>query len=163
MKARDLLVETSAALSANRARTLLTMLGVVIGISSVIAMTAIIGGIKDSMAATMGINQARMVNIYINAPRPITLDDLKRLEKKLTDYECLAAENMGSAKVVAGRQSKDMSVTGRLPKYFQVEGSKLLQGDFYTQEQEDKSEQVAVLDRAAVKSLFGDPDKNVIG
>ena len=163
MKARDLFVETAAALGANRARTLLTVLGVVIGISSVIAMTAIIGGIKESIAGTMGINQARMVNIYVVAPRAITLDDLKRLEKKMPDYECLAAQNMASGKVSAGKRSKEMSVTGRQPKYFEIQGDKLLLGEFYTEEQEQKGEQVAMLDRAAVKALFGDPDKDVVG
>ena len=48
MRANDLVYETVSALTANRARSLLTILGVVIGIAAVIAMTAMIGGIKNA-------------------------------------------------------------------------------------------------------------------
>jgi ABC-type histidine transport system ATPase subunit len=47
------LVETVSALDSNRARSLLTVLGIVIGISAVIAMTAIIGGIKNALVGEM--------------------------------------------------------------------------------------------------------------
>ena len=46
MKLSDLVLETASAFDANRARSLLTVLGVVIGIAAVIAMTALIGGVK---------------------------------------------------------------------------------------------------------------------
>ena len=45
MRATDLITETWEALDANRGRSLLTVLGIVIGISAVISMTALIGGI----------------------------------------------------------------------------------------------------------------------
>ena len=49
MRIRDLAVETASALDANRGRSLLTILGIVIGITAVISMTALIGGIKQSL------------------------------------------------------------------------------------------------------------------
>ena len=49
MRAGDLVQETISALDANRARSLLTVLGVVIGIAAVIAMTALIGGVKAGL------------------------------------------------------------------------------------------------------------------
>ena len=63
MMFRDLAYEAYHALSANRMRSALTILGIVIGISSVIAMTSMVGGIQDSMASELGGDQARVVNI----------------------------------------------------------------------------------------------------
>ena len=58
MRIRDLVYETGSALDANRGRSLLTILDIVIGIGAVIAMTALIGGIKQSLVGEMGLNQA---------------------------------------------------------------------------------------------------------
>ena len=54
MRATDLITETWEALDANRGRSLLTVLGIVIGISAVISMTALIGGIKEAMVSSLG-------------------------------------------------------------------------------------------------------------
>ena len=63
MKFRDLAYETSSALLANRARSLLTILGIVIGIASVIAMTALIDGVKAQLVGQLGLNMSRTVSI----------------------------------------------------------------------------------------------------
>lgn len=57
MKVRDLAVETWSALDANRGRSALTVLGIVIGISAVIAMTALIGGINKALVGELGLSQ----------------------------------------------------------------------------------------------------------
>ena len=58
MRLMDLLRETLSAFNANRGRSLLTVLGIVIGISAVIAMTALIDGIKYSLVSSLGLNQS---------------------------------------------------------------------------------------------------------
>ena len=52
MKARDLAYETGSALLANRMRTLLTILGIVIGIAAVIALTSLIDGMRAAIVAS---------------------------------------------------------------------------------------------------------------
>ena len=64
MSARDLIQEALHSLEANKGRSLLTILGIVIGIASVIAMTSLIGGIQNSLVNSLGLNAARMVQIY---------------------------------------------------------------------------------------------------
>ena len=49
MRTRDILHETWSALDANRGRSALTVLGIVIGIAAVIAMTSLIGGVRQSL------------------------------------------------------------------------------------------------------------------
>jgi len=73
-------------------RSLLTILGIVIGIAAVIAMTALIDGIKMSLVGQLGLNQSRLV--YISCypeTRQVTMDDLKQLELNVPDYEFVSA------------------------------------------------------------------------
>ena len=163
MKIRDLAYETASALDANRGRSLLTILGIVIGIAAVIAMTALIGGIKQSMLGELGLNQARLVNLYCYADRDITLDDLKKLEEKMPYYECLTTSTWASGKAKSATKTWDANIQGALPSYFYVMGMGAGQGSFYTQRDEGQRALVAVLDKGAVKQLFGDPEEQVVG
>ena len=54
MSARDLIQDALHSLEANKGRSLLTILGIVIGIASVIAMTSLIGGIQNSLVNSLG-------------------------------------------------------------------------------------------------------------
>ena len=85
MKLGDLLYETWYALAANKGRSFLTILGIVIGISAVIAMTSLIGGIQNTLMGELGFAQARQVAISVNAPQGITFDDLDALEQMMPD------------------------------------------------------------------------------
>jgi len=163
MMARDLIVETASALNANRARSLLTVLGIVIGIGAVIAMTALIGGIKQSLVSELGLNQARMVYLYCYPERDVTLDDLHALEERMPEYECLTASSYASATATAETKSMDADIEGVLPSYFAVMGLKAQQGAFFTEADDTSGELVAVLDQNVVRKLYGKPDAQVVG
>ena len=87
MRLRDLFLETLSAFNANRGRSFLTILGIVIGISAVIAMTSLIDGIKYSLLGSLGLNQSRMVTIYAAPDRGVTEQDLEQLAMGIPDYE----------------------------------------------------------------------------
>jgi hypothetical protein len=74
MKVRDLAAETWNALDANRGRSALTVLGIVIGISAVIAMTALIGGINKALVGELGLSQAQLVYINVLTGTPLTYE-----------------------------------------------------------------------------------------
>ena len=86
MRTRDLLAETGSALRANKGKSALTILGIVIGIAAVITMTSLIGGIRDSLVGELGMNAARTISIYTDVG---TLDDeqITAMREELTDYE----------------------------------------------------------------------------
>ena len=86
MKARDLAYETFSALDANRGRSLLTVLGIVIGISAVIAMTALIGGVKQAMVGELGLSQARLVYVQCWYNRETRLDDVEAMTTTSTSF-----------------------------------------------------------------------------
>src|ERR1035437_9838804 len=69
MKNTDLLHETYSALSANKARSGLTMLGIIIGIASVIAMTAIGQGAQNSISSSINSIGANLVMVMPGAAR----------------------------------------------------------------------------------------------
>ena len=163
MRIRDLAYETASALDANRGRSLLTVLGIVIGISAVITMTALIGGIKQSLVGELGLNQARMVNIYISLDRSVTLDDAHALVQMMPEYEGIAPLTYASAKATSETKSFDASVSGTEPIYFHVVGLKFLQGESFTDQDEADGALVAVLDQGAVRNLYGKPDEQVVG
>ena len=83
MRARDLAYETLAALDANRGRSILTVLGIVIGIAAVIAMTALIGGVRQSMIDQYGLSQARMVSMWCYYDREMNAEDVDALAKEM--------------------------------------------------------------------------------
>ena len=63
MRPADVCHESVRALAHNRGRTALTALGVVIGIAAVIAMTALVTGVRSAMAERLGLSQARAASI----------------------------------------------------------------------------------------------------
>ena len=70
---------------ANKMRSFLTILGIVIGIASVIAMTSLIGGIQNSLVNSLGLNAARMVQIY--SSQELTESDIEKLQKLVPQIE----------------------------------------------------------------------------
>ena len=85
MKARDLAYETGSALLANRMRTLLTILGIVIGIAAVIALTSLIDGMRAAIVGQLGLNAARTVEITCWPPnnRQLTEADVETMARDL--------------------------------------------------------------------------------
>ena len=87
MNLSDLLHEAFRALEANRGRSLLTILGIVIGIGSVIAMTSLIGGIQTGLVNSLGLNAARMESIA--ATGMFTHKDLEKIKRAVPALEAI--------------------------------------------------------------------------
>ncbi|MBQ9043658.1 MAG: ABC transporter permease [Eggerthellaceae bacterium] len=164
MRAGDLVQETISALDANRARSLLTVLGVVIGIAAVIAMTALIGGVKAGLMDEMGMSQARLVEIYCFYNREMTVDDVSAMQSELgVSYEVVVPVMIGSADAASATEKASAMVTGTYPAYEAVMGINMLQGRFFSEEESNAGELVAVIDQAGAKKLFGGESANAVG
>jgi putative ABC transport system permease protein len=161
---KDLLHETFDALLANRGRSLLTVLGIVIGIAAVIAMTAMIGGIKVSMMGDLGLEQARLITANCWSEPGMQLRDVDAFREAFADdFDFITATNSGYGKVSSGAKEADLSMTGVQPNYAQAMQLKLAQGRFINDQESSSAALVAVLDETAVKSLFGNPNEQVVG
>ena len=165
MRADDLVYETVSALRANRVRSLLTVLGIVIGIAAVIAMTALIGGIKQSLVGELGLSQARLISLdYWGDYHELTASDAENLAKDLDDdYELVVPLSSVGDKVATSTLIKNGYIWGTLPGYFEIMNLDIVQGECFTQEDCDEGDMVCMIDEWGVRVLFGKGDVKPVG
>lgn len=161
MTPRDLASETASALDANRGRSLLTVLGIVIGIAAVIAMTSLIGGIRNSLVGELGLDAARRINIYA----PFTMDegDVEALATALPDYEFVTGAYMGSIDASAPDGQLMLTVSGGDDNYLRADGIKVVRGRAWSAEEAAGAAQVALVTQNVMRQLFGNPDADPTG
>ena len=163
MRPSDLVQETWSALSANKARSALTILGIVIGISAVIAMNAIIGGISQSMGNIFGANAARIITIRLGGINNFTLKDLEALPANVNGYDYCIPSSTGSVVATHGKKKFQGSVTGTTSKHLEAYGFKILQGQNFSESDEKQGARVCLIDQYSVKNIFGRADTNAVG
>lgn len=155
MKFRDLAQETKAALNANRGRSFLTILGIVIGISAVIAMTALIGGIKQSIIGELGLSQARQVMISAYGSRGMQTKDLEALQKALPNYENVMGITYVPGTISSTTKKEDGTIMGISADYLASSGQKIVAGRNFTPSEEASAAKVVLLNASGVQTLFG--------
>lgn len=176
MKLTDILEETLAALSANKVRSGLTMLGIIIGISSVIAMTAIGNGAQASIQSSIQSIGANLIIVTPGAQRgpgvqvsqgrgsakSLTLDDADALAENITSIKAVAPEVTGRYQVTAKGTNTNTQVVGATTTYPTVRNVETAEGTFITDTQLKSGSKVAVLGPTARDDLFG-VDEDAIG
>jgi putative ABC transport system permease protein len=171
MRASEVLRIAWEGLSRNKLRSLLTMLGVIIGVSAVIIMVAVSAGteatIKDQITS-LGTNLL-YISANMTAIGPgrqvggegnmLTFEDVMALKETLTGITGIIAERSMSETVKAGNVTLDgVTVVGTMPDYPQVRGVYLGEGRFLTQKDDDNTAKVAVLGYSLAQDLFGEKD-----
>ena len=176
MKIKDILEETYSALSSNKIRSGLTMLGIVIGISSVIAMTAIGNGAQSSITdsiQSIGSNLitvrpgvAKGVGMQISEGRgsakSLTLEDSNALTKELTSIKNVSPEVSGRYQVTAKGTNTNTTVDGITSNYTDVHNIQVEEGSFITDQNVESGSKVAVIGPTVRDDLFG-TDGNALG
>lgn len=168
MKARDLAYETGSALLANRVRSLLTILGIVIGIAAVIALTSLIDGMRAAIVGQLGLNAARTVEIVCWPPnnRQLTEADVETMARDLAgDYDFITCYAYAAWSSVSSSSSvsEEMDIMACDEKFFEARGLKAEKGRVFTAEENEESSMVVVLGGASVKKLFGRADADAVG
>ena len=177
MKFQDILEETYIALSANKIRSGLTVLGIVIGISSVIAMVSIGQGAQGSIEASIqsiGSNliivspgQARGVGSQVSQgrgnARTLTQADADALTAQITSANAIAPELTGRYQVTTKGKNTNTSIVGTVPAYPSVRNIEIDEGSFITAGQVQSLAKVAVIGPTARDDLFGLDAGSVVG
>ena len=177
MKNGDLLHETYSALSANKARSGLTMLGIIIGIASVIAMTAIGQGAQNSVSASIQSIGANLLLIQPGAARTfgggpngarggaqtLTLADADAIQSQVSDVAGVVREVSAREQVVGTGTNTNTNVIGTDSSYPGVRNVSIDEGNFITTENVSNGEKVAVLGPTARDDLFGTGATGVVG
>ncbi len=168
MTTKDLLEETYSAVAVNKVRSGLTMLGIVIGIASVIALQAIGQGAQGSIQSSIQSIGSNLIIVFPGTQRSFgsTVSAGRGSAQTLTpgDAEAIAGLT-GVAAVsptVSGRYqvlyrgtNTNTSVQGVVPAYPQVRNVQLDQGVFITDTDVNASSRVAVIGPQVLQDLFG--------
>ncbi len=177
MKSKDLLQETYAALLVNKARSGLTVLGIVIGIASVIAMVSIGQGAQNSIQASIQSIGSNLVLITPGAQRGVgfgganagrgsaqtlTQEDATAIQQQVTTVAGVAPETTRRYQVIAGTLNTNTSVIGTVSAYPLVRNIEIEEGSFLTDDQINSLAKVAVIGPTTRDDLFG-PDADPIG
>ena len=176
MTVADLLEETYSALSSNKARSFLTILGIVIGIGSVIAMVAIGQGAQSSIAARIQSIGSDLVQVTPGAQRGVgtqvssgrgasrtlTQEDADAISKEVSTAKAVAPELSGRYQVTAKGKNTNTSVVGVSPTYPAVRNIAVDQGSFISDQNLLSLSKVAVLGPTTRDDLFG-TDAEAVG
>ncbi len=170
MDFKELFLESISALTLNKLRTGLAMLGVVIGIGSVIALISLGQSSQQSIETRI---QSLGSNLLTVSPgsltsggirgasggvTTLTYSDAKALASspQITTVKNVSAEYSGSAQIIAGRNNTNTRVTGITPEYSSVRNVAIASGSFITQRNLSSMSKVAVLGPQTASDLFGE-------
>jgi putative ABC transport system permease protein len=176
MKSKDLFHEIYEALSTNKVRSSLTILGIVIGISSVIAMVAIGQGAKASIESSIqsigsnlitvspGMQQGAGVQVSSGrgSARTLTSDDAEAIEAEVEGVLAVAPELSGRYQITAKGKNTNTSVVGINESYPGVKNITIQEGDFVSEQHLKSNAKVAVLGPTTRDDLFGE-GANAVG
>ena len=167
MMFRAMLGEAWHAMGANRLRTLLTMLGMVIGVAAVVLMLSIGQGARDAVArtiSTMGSNLFVVVSGYTAAggvrsgaggAPTLTVADANAIGE-LDGIAAVAPVHPGSVQLVYGGNNWNSYVMGTTPSYLDVRAWPLQEGENFTDSDLRSATRVALIGATAAQNLFGE-------
>src|SRR3954470_24609350 len=154
-----------------KARSALTILGVVIGVATVMAMASIVSGIKEQIVSTIEI--AGPTTFYVMkvfSTTPLNPQDLPRWVRIRPDLQADEADRIGTLPEVkyasmwgqafarveyGGTRTQQGTVIGADAGYTEIYGGELLSGRWFTRHEVDRGDPVIVLDASVADHLFG--------
>ncbi len=155
------------AITANKVRSMLSMLGILIGVGAVIAMLAIGKGAQKAIEARLASLGSNLLMLMPGNPSlrgvagaagsisRLTLDDVKAIARLNPHIARVDGNVTGSAQVVYADKNTNTSVTGALPVYAAMHNAQPYYGRFFTDDENQTQERVALLGQTVINNLFG--------
>lgn len=163
------------ALWANKVRSILTMLGIIIGVGAVIAMVGIGNGASKSitdqiqglgsnlLTISPGQSNTGGVRGGAGSANTLTMDDVSILEEQGQFIQAVAPVATRNAQVVLGRGNTSTNIYGTTDSYLEVRNISLSWGRFFTEQEITNYTRVAVVGPTVVETLMGSMDTSIIG
>ena len=156
----------------NILRSILTILGIVIGVASVIAMVMIGDGTTANVTANIEKLGSNMLNVRVgqekrgaprddNSAKPFKIEDITAIKNEVANLKGVTAENSGMANVVFGNKSNSSLIIGTTNDYFIIKDWEVEQGRVFEDSELASGKSVCILGTTVVKNIFG--DENPIG
>lgn len=169
MNISDLFEETYGALTVNKVRSGLTMLGIVIGIGSVIALIAIGDGAQKTIQSNIESLGSNLIVIYPGAQRGVGFQvssgrgssqslkasDVEAISQQVANIAAIAPETDGRYQITAPGTNTNTQVIGTVPDYASVRNIQIDSGVFLSQENIFNYSKVAVIGTTVRDDLFG--------
>ncbi len=174
---KDLLKETIWSLSANKVRSGLTILGIVIGIASVIALVAIGQGAQNSIAKNIEAIGSNLILISPGSQRiggisqgggsaqSLTIEDADAIKNEISGISAVAPSITKRFQITAKGNNTNTQIVGTTEDYLTVRNVAIDFGTFFSEQQLKSSAKVVVLGPTTSEDLFGigaDPVGQVI-
>jgi putative ABC transport system permease protein len=170
MKWKNLVKVAFKSIIKNKMRTLLTMLGIIIGVGAVIVMVAIGKGAEQriqNQIASMGTNlimifpgsmQSRGVRMGPDTGVQLTLDDVDRLKKNSTLVDAVSPVVRAGVQVIGGSGNWNTGVYGGSEQYLEIRDWPLVSGENFSSSDIRAQNKVCIVGQTIVKNLFADED-----
>lgn len=164
--ARSHFDQSFRSLAANKIRTGLSVLGILIGVAAVIAMLALGEGAKKSIEqrlASMGSNllvlrsgsmRSHGVSLEAGSVTRFTIDDAEAI-RRLSHVKHAAPTISGRVQIEFGNKNWSTQASGVLPEYALMRAAAPRVGRFFTAEEEQRRDKVALVGMTIVRELFG--------
>lgn len=157
------------AILANRMRSALTMLGIMIGVAAVIVLVAFGQGASNSVTGSIQSLGTNLLTVFPGgsargesgqATQDLTVDDARALNDADAAPDIAAAAPVTRAQVtcVNGSSSHSTSMIGTWPSYFEISNSVVGQGSYFTNDDELSGRRSVVIGSTVSEELFGSAD-----
>ncbi len=173
MKILNLISIALRAISRNKMRTFLTMLGIIIGVASVISMLAIGQGSKESIEQQISEMGANMITILPSSGQQggvrmdassmqlLTIKDAEAIKKQAKNVANVSPFVSGSGQMIAGANNWPTSIQGVAPEFLEIRKMKVADGGMFTQHDVRVSAKVCLVGTTVVKNLFPDGEQAI--
>ncbi len=155
------------ALRVNKMRSALTMLGIIIGVSAVIAMIAVGSGAKAQITAHIASIGSNLLIVRSGSTTSgglrmgsgtvptLTVDDSEAILDEVPSVRLVAPELTGTAQVVYGNQNWSTSISGTMPEMLEIRNWPIVSGRPFTQQDVNGTTKVCLLGWTVMENLFG--------
>jgi putative ABC transport system permease protein len=161
------------ALRRNLLRTLLTMLGMIIGVGAVIAMVGIGNGAKSQIEAQIASMGENVVLVFSGSfsrggvrsgwggAGTLTIEDADGILREVQGVIAISPEIRTRAQIAAGSQNWNTSIQGESPEYFDIRHWPIVAGAAFTEQDVRSANKVAVIGKTIADQMY--PGENPIG
>ena len=171
--AKEIVLVALGALRANKMRSFLTMLGIVIGVAAVIAMVAIGKGAQNSISERIAGLGTTLLTVRPGARRgfgvatenqeKLTVEDAEALERRGTYFAAVGPEMNKRLLIQFGSLNAQTQVTGAKPRFMEIRKFNLAAGRFFNEAEEAGMRRVSVLGSAVIENLGLQSPEAIIG
>ncbi|MCF8261594.1 MAG: ABC transporter permease [Melioribacteraceae bacterium] len=173
MKSKNLFKVAFKSLLKARMRSLLTTLGIIIGVSAVIIMVAVGEGAQREIEEQINSLGSNLIVIFPGASRSggvsrgagsfnrFTMKDLEKIEEQATLIKAVSPVVRSGGQVIGGGTNWNTGIYGVSPSYLEIRDWELEYGEIFTERDERSRSKVCVLGSEVAENLF--PNQNPVG